>query len=393
VSGHDAEADAVPVDPRPAHGSPWRWLHNASEVAWRSLVIALAVLAVGGLLWKLRVVVLALLVALLVTSVLAPAVVALARHGHRSLTATWIVLVGSVLIACGLFAVVIVPTVGESEAIVDAVSDGVVDIENWLVDGPLGVERSTIREVTEDPLARLGELAQASSSVIFAGVRTVGEILAGALLAIVLTVLLLKDGRQFQAWMLDHLPERHHDEIAATAGRAWGALAGFIRGAALLGLVEGIVIGVTLWLVGSPLYGPVAVLTFMAAFFPVVGAIVAGAVAVLVALAAGGPVQALIVLAVAVTVQQLDADLLAPLIYGRSLSVHPAVVVLVLTGGGVLGGIAGAFVAVPITGAVSGMAAELWERHGRPWARAGDRSESPDDDPDDSDDSDDPDGR
>jgi predicted PurR-regulated permease PerM len=192
-------------------------------------------------------------------------------------------------------------------------------------------------------------------------------VLVGIVLAIVLSVLFLKDGRRFQRWALAHLPPQHHDLTRALAGRAWDALSGYLRGAALLGAVEGVVVGLTLWLLGSPLYGPMAVLTFIAAFFPVVGAILAGIVATLVALASG-PADALIMAAVAIVVQQLDGDILAPVIYGRSLRLHPALVVVALSAGGVLGGIAGAFLAVPVTGALSAVAAELWDRYGRDWA-------------------------
>ena len=115
----------------------------------------------------------------------------------------------------------------------------------------------------------------------------------------------------------------------------------------MLGAFEAVVIGLTLLLVGAGLVLPVAVLTFVAAFFPFVGAITAGLVAVSVTLVTAGPPAAGIVVIVAIAVQQLDNDLLAPVIYGKALSLHPLVVILALTSGGALAGIAGAFVAVP----------------------------------------------
>jgi predicted PurR-regulated permease PerM len=115
-------------------------------------------------------------------------------------------------------------------------------------------------------------------------------------------------------------------------------------------------------IVGAPLAVPVAVLTFFGAFFPVVGAIVAGAVAVLVTLATAGLGPAIVLLVVVIVVQQLDNDLLAPFIYGHSLQLHPAAVLLALATGATLGGIVGAFVAVPLLGAGLGVGEELW-RH------------------------------
>ena len=115
---------------------------------------------------------------------------------------------------------------------------------------------------------------------------------------------------------------------------------------------------ITLWLVGAELAVPVGVLTFLAAFVPFVGAIVAGLLAVLVALATGGVTAAIIVLVVAIIVQQLDNDLLAPIVYGRALDLHPIVVLLSITAGGALFGIPGSFLAVPVTAVTWNVIAE-----------------------------------
>ena len=337
-------------------------------MAWRVLVLGVLALAVGALLWKLRVVVLPVLIALLLSSVLAPLVVRLEDRGWRSRWATLTVFLGFLLVVAGALASIVPATVSELEGLGDTIESALDDIEDWLVDGPLHLDRRDVEEVTDDPGGRLSEIVQQSSDQLASGARTVGETLAGALLTLVLTFLFLKDGRRFQEWSLAHLPVRHRDVTRAAGRRALDALAGFLRGAAILGLVEGIIIGVTLWIVGAPLAAPVALLTFLAAFFPIVGAITAGAIAVLVTLAGKGLGAALIVLAVAIVVQQLDGDLLAPWIYGRSLSLHPAVILVVLAAGGFLGGIIGAFVAVPISGALGAVGAELWDRYGAAWA-------------------------
>ena len=105
-------------------------------------------------------------------------------------------------------------------------------------------------------------------------------------------------------------------------------------------------------MIGVPLALPLTVLTFVAAFVPVLGATVAGAVATLVALAAGGPVDALLVLAAVIVVQQVEGNVLEPLIMGRALRLHPAVVLVAVTAGAITGGVAGAMVSVPLTAVV-----------------------------------------
>jgi predicted PurR-regulated permease PerM len=327
--------------------------------------VGLVALAVGALLWKLRIVVLPILIALLLCSVLAPFVVRLEGRGWRPHWATLAVFLGFLLAVTAVVTAIVPPTIAEIDGLSETVQTGLDDVEVWLVDGPLHLDRRDVKEVTDDPGGRLSELVRSSSTGLADGVRLVGETLAGTLLTLVLTFMFLKDGRRFQEWSVAHLPERHRDLARAAGRRSLEALAGFLRGAALLGVVEGVIIGVTMWIVGAPLAAPVGLLTFLAAFFPIVGAVAAGAMAVLVALAGQGLGAALTVLAVAIVVQQLDGDLLAPFVYGKSLQLHPALILVVLTAGGALGGIVGAFVAVPVSGAIAGIATEVWDRYGR----------------------------
>jgi predicted PurR-regulated permease PerM len=126
----------------------------------------------------------------------------------------------------------------------------------------------------------------------------------------------------------------------------------------MLGLIEGMIIGLTVFLVGGHLAVPVAVVTFFAAFVPFAGAIVAGALAVLVTLVTAGFGAAIVVGIVALVVQQFDNDLLAPLVFGRSLELHPLIVLFSLAGGGALLGPVGAVFAVPVSAVVINVIAE-----------------------------------
>lgn len=340
---------------------------RVTEGSWRLLGLAGLVFVVTVLLWKLRIVVLPVFVALLLVSVLSPLVVRLEKRGWRTLVATWLVFLCFLLVLVGAGTAILPPTIAEFDGLSGTVESGLNDVEDWLVTGPLSLDRSDVDDFTDDPGSRITDVVQSSSDSIISGAMLVGEVLAGMLLAIVLTFLFLKDGRRFQAWAIGHLPHRHRDLLVAATGRAWGALSGYLRGAAILGLVEAIIIGGTLVIVGAALAGPVAILTFFAAFFPIVGAVVAGALAVLVTLTTSGFSSALIVLVVVIAVQQLDNDLLVPFIYGQTLQLHPAVILVALTGGGALGGIVGAFLAVPLVGAAGGALAEVWDRHGDQW--------------------------
>jgi predicted PurR-regulated permease PerM len=135
-----------------------------------------------------------------------------------------------------------------------------------------------------------------------------------------------------------------------------------VRGTAIVALVDAVIIGIGLLVIGVPLVLPLAILTFLGAFLPLVGAVLAGLVAALVALVDGGITDALLVTGVIVVVQQVEGDVLAPLVLGRAVKLHPLVILVTLTAGAVIGGLVGAFLAVPVTAVVVAVGAELRAR-------------------------------
>lgn len=194
------------------------------------------------------------------------------------------------------------------------------------------------------------------------GARTATEVAGSLVLALVLLFFLLKDGRSMWRWVLRRMtgPNR---ELAAEAGRAgWRTLGAYSRGTMIVAAIDAIGIGSALLLLGVPLALPLALITFLGGFVPIIGATVAGAVAVLVALAANGPTTALLVLAAVIAVQQIEGNLLEPLVMKRQVRLHPAVILVVVTAGTLIAGIAGAFVSVPIA-AVTWRVVDTVQRH------------------------------
>ena len=150
--------------------------------------------------------------------------------------------------------------------------------------------------------------------------------------------------------------------IAEVLRRVWKTLGDFIRTQAIVSLVDAVLIGIGLLVLGVPLALPLAVLTFIAGFIPIVGAVVAGALGVLVALVSNGFTTALIVLAIIIAVQQLEGNVLQPMLQSRSLGLHAVVVLLAVTAGSTLYGIAGAFLSVPVAAAGAVVLRYLSER-------------------------------
>ena len=197
------------------------------------------------------------------------------------------------------------------------------------------------------------------------GAATVAEAVGGVLLVLVLLFFLLKDGRPMWRWILARVPERARPTTAAAGRAGWRTLGAYTRGTMVIAAIDAAGIGLALVLLRVPLALPLAVITFLGGFVPIIGATVAGGVAVLVGLAARGPVTALLVLAAVIVVQQVEGNLLEPLIMKRQVCLHPVVVLLTVTAGTLLGGIVGAFVAVPVGAVVYSVVSTIAEYRGR----------------------------
>ena len=211
------------------------------------------------------------------------------------------------------------------------------------------------------------------------GGEIIFEILGGIVLTLFVTFFLLKDGERIWAW-LTRAFGAEGSQRADRAGRAaWRSVVFYVRGTLLVAAIHSIVIGSTLTIMGVPLVAPLAVLVFLGAFIPLVGILLAGALVILITLAAKGWLAALIVLCVFIAEDQLESHLLQPLVVGRIVRLHPLAIILVLAVGGVMAGIPGAVVAVPVAAAVTRAVPELRRRYplAGPVPGRGDRGPAP----------------
>jgi len=337
-----------------------RTVDIAASYAWRLLVIAAAAVGVLWVVARAWVVLAALVVTVLLARILAGPAAWLRRKRLPAGLAALVSLVGFLVLLAGIVSLISVSVAGEVSDLGPTVSAAGDDIEDWVVeDSPFDVSRRDVDEFREGLGDRVRASVRDSSGSIVSGAVLAAEAVVGLLLGLVVTFFALKDGDRFLAWVRDLVPAARSDRVARVGQRAWSTVGGYLRGAAMLGFVEGIVIAVALWLVGADLALPVGVLTFLMAFVPFVGAIVAGVLAVLVALATAGSSAAVIILIVAVVVQQLDNELLAPVVYGRSLDLHPVVILLSIAAGGALLGVAGSVLAVPVTAVVWNVVAQM----------------------------------
>lgn len=323
-----------------------RW----AAIAGCALVIGAGLVATALLLGRLSLVLLPVVVATLLSRALIVPATALERRGWRPAPRAAVTLLGFLVAIVALVAFIAPPLADELSDLGPTLEDGVAQVEDWIVeDSPVDIDRQELEDLEEQAVESVRGAASGSADQVVAGAQRALEIIAGLLLALILTFFALKDGPALQQWAAERLPERRREQARTRAAAGWAALGGYLRAAALLGILEGIVIGLALFLVGGSLVLPIVLLTFAAAFLPIVGATLAGVAAVLVALVTAGTTEALIVAVVAIVVQQLDNDLLAPWIYGRALQLHPAAILLAITTGTALFGFAGTILAVPVT--------------------------------------------
>lgn len=338
-------------------------LRLAAALSWRGLLVAFAVVGALLVFQRLQVVFVPIVVALFVCSVLRPPWRLLVnRLRVPPLVATWVIMFGAAAVFSGVGFLIVPDFIDQLGDVEQTVREGFAELEGWLADGPLP-DNSLDRAFDQaQEWLRSGDGLAGS---VLGGARVAVEILAGLLLSVTLVFFFLKDGEQIWAWLVSLFPAHLQEDVNEVGRRSWTVLGGYIQGTALVALVDAVLIGIGLVILGVPLAMPLSVLIFLGGFFPLVGAFVTGVAAALVTLVTNGPISALIVAAIVLAVQQIEGDVLQPLVVGRALRLHPVAVLLALATGAALGGIVGAFLAVPTAAIVSVVGQFVGERRAR----------------------------
>ncbi|WP_049829431.1 AI-2E family transporter [Arthrobacter sp. RIT-PI-e] len=326
-----------------------------ASAAWtaRSIVVLAGLVILWFLTKALWSIVLPTLFALLLASVLWPVNRVLRMVLPKVLAAlvTVLALLGSV-VGIGFLTV---PAIADGVAELSLLAqDNIADLIDFVDGAPFNLDAVSLENLDLDRIVdtALTQL-QANAGNIVTGITTGLSELTSATIVVLLTLVFtffsLKDGDSFLPWAARWTNSRTFAHTARIAVGTWRTLAHYIFAQATVALVDAFFIGLGLVLLDIPLAIPLAVLVFFSAFIPVLGAITSGLLATLVAFLAYGWVTALIVLGIVVLVQQVESNFIQPLLVGRTLEIHPAVVLASVTAGGTLFGIVGAFLAVPAT--------------------------------------------
>ncbi|MGY1774018.1 AI-2E family transporter [Blastococcus sp. SYSU D00813] len=346
-----ATSAPVPSDERGARLQ--RGIRTVAIASAELLLIVLALYVLGEIVGALWVVLLPIVIGLLIATVLWPPTRFLRRHGWPPALAASVVLLGAIAVFGGIIAIIAPQVVDQVETLADQVAGGLQDVQEWLQGPPFNIDEAQIGNAVDQAINELQSRAGDIASYAATGATAIGNTLLNLVLALVLCFFFLKDGPRWVPWLAAQTGRRAAPHVAALSDKAWSTLSEFIRQQAFVGFIDAFFIGLGLWILDVPLVLPLAVITFFAAFIPIIGAFVAGAFAVLIALVDEGFTVALIVLGVVLLVQQIEGNVLQPIIQGRGFNLHAAVVILAVTAGGSLAGITGAFLGVPVAALIA----------------------------------------
>ncbi|MEZ4503498.1 MAG: AI-2E family transporter [Dehalococcoidia bacterium] len=340
-----------------AHGLPESdfSLRAVGDVAWRIVGVALLLFVLGTAFARLRLVLLPLLFALMLTSLLLPARRRLERLGLPRPVAAVVVLVSAsvVLVAASVWLGRAV--VGEAPALRATVSSGVDELSNWATGSPLNLPRTQVESFVAQLRSEWTSNQQHLLHGALANVPLALELSIGAVFTLVLTIFLVIDGDGIWNGLLAVESPLLPPMAIEAATRGWSAITSYARGVVVNAVVNAGVIGTGLRVLGVPLALPIAGLTFVGSFVPILGGIVAGGIAVVVALAANGFGTAVAVLGLALLAHAAEAYIVGPQVMGRVVHLHPLTVLIVVSAGSALAGVTGAIVAVPLAATATSM--------------------------------------
>jgi predicted PurR-regulated permease PerM len=342
------------------------WTDAFGRLAIRSLqIIAVVVVGIAVIytFLSLSLVTLPVLLALIFASAMYPLIAFLRRHRVPSLLATIIALLG-VVVVLGLVGWLLVWAVeNQAASLAKSATEGFDQLQDWITTLPFSITDDQIESV-RNTVVDFVTSAQFGSGAL-AGASAIGSFATGLVLMIVVLFFFLKDGPAIWEFLLRPFKGEQYARARRIGDKTVATLGGYVRGTATVAAVDAIGIGVGLAIIGVPLALPLAVVVFLTAFIPLVGATAAGILAALVALVANGPVAAIWVIAVVVLVNQLEGNFLQPVLMGRTLQLHGLVILVALTAGTILGGVVGAVIAVPLMAVVWGIT-QVWNGEHQP---------------------------
>jgi putative heme transporter len=336
--------EAAPRTPVPG------WLDQAAQWSWRLVIVAIAVSAIAYALSYLNLVLVPVIIAVFVAAMLEPLRRRMVGWGLRPWLASSLAFVIGLLFIVSFLGLAIGQVVSNFDDLSNQASNGVTKVSDWLETGPLHIKSGGLQNGFEKGVDRFKNDPTKALSGTVTVLSTTGGLLAGGVLALVVTLFLVLDRNRIWNGMASLAPLERRPNVDRSAQAAWQMLVGYVRVTLFEAVFDSVTIGVSVALFGVPVAFALSALVFLSVFIPILGAIFSGLLIVLVALVTKGFGTALALAIIILVVQQFDANVLYPFLTSRRLSIHPLSSLLLVAIGGLVGGIFGAFIAVPFVG-------------------------------------------
>ncbi len=333
-----------------------RWLRDLGTSAWLAVGVTLLVVGLVWLLSLTQTIVVPVITAAVVAAVASPVVGRIERHGVGRGLASALLLLAAVVLAGAVIVLVLAGIASQHDEIAGQLATAKDTLARWLTD--LGVSTGAAQDAKQELSAAVGKAVPQLLHGVAGGLQRLSSLVVFLGLTLLSLFFLLKDGHVIRGWAERHL--RVPPPVAHGMGdRVVESLQGYFLGVTAVAVFNAVIVLAGALILGVPLAGTIALVTFLGAYVPYLGAWTAGVFAVLVALGGVGTEAAIGMALIQLLANGLLQQMIQPIAYGATLGIHPLAVLVVTIAGGALFGAVGLILAAPVTAAVTRIAADL----------------------------------
>jgi predicted PurR-regulated permease PerM len=338
----------------PSEGHDWGVLGTVAGWSWRFLVSLAALIVVIAILVEVKFVVIPLLLALLVSSVLAPLTQRFESRGISRGMASTLTVAVALAVSIGFVLLILPPLFNHVSTFKAAFSNTGDELYEWLKGPPFDLSSSQIADLKSNVENVIPDLRDALVQGVKSFAPLIVQVIATASMTIVLTGYLLAGGDRYWQWLLGFFSPINRPGINQLGVSAYQKLAAYLRATALMAAIYGIGVGVFGLIFGVQLAGILGLIVFVMAFLPIIGAWVSGALVAAMAFVSGGIWTMVAMILVLLILSQINSIFLRPQIVGERVSLVPVVTLTTVLAGTTLAGVIGGILAVPLVATVSG---------------------------------------
>jgi len=354
----DPPAEFVELAPGELSGvfSAPKWLRDLGMMSWLLVGVAVLVVGISVLLSLTNAIVAPVVTAAIVAAVLSPLVAMLTRHRLPRAAAAALVFVTVLVVGIGFAVLMIGGVTSQASQLGSTLTTAAGKLETTLKDS--GVDATAAKDAKAAVSSSLTGAFHALLTGVGTGVKVLGSLAIFLSFTALSLFFLLKDGPLIRSWAERHMGVPHAVGRTITE-RTLQALRGYFTGVTAVAAFNAIVIGLAALVLDVDHVGSIALINFVAAYIPYLGAWSAGAFTILIALGSQGTTVALIMVVVVILANGILQQMIQPIAFGAALGIHPLAVLIVTIAGGSLFGMIGLVLAAPLTSAATHISTDL----------------------------------